>query len=179
MPYLRLLGAFLLAIGLRGQTVCNCNPGNAELMKQRQCSLCAEVEKEPPGSGVVFRKDINPHKPNRIIVMPREHVDGNHGLADYTPEQRTQLWTAAINKGKEIWGDKWGVAYNGDGVRTQCHAHLHVSRLLDGVEWGDPMVVDSPAQIPLPEGHAMWVHPVNGKLHVHRGDQIAETVLLR
>ena len=44
---------------------------------------------------------------------------------------------------------------------------------------GEPLIVDSPDQIPLPEGHAMWVHPVGGKLHVHRDDQIAETVLLR
>ena len=112
-------------------------------MKERPCSLCAEVEKEPADVRIVFRKDINPHKPNRTLVMPRAHAPGAHELSQYTAEQRTELWTAAIQKGKEIWGDGWGVAYNGDGVRTQCHAHLHVSRLLDGVEWGKPLTVDT------------------------------------
>ena len=170
-----------MAVALRAQTACNCDPEKPETLKERQCSLCAEVEKDPPSeTGVVFRKDINPRKPNRIIVMPRMHTPGLHLLSAYTPEQRTELWTAAINKGKEIWGDRWGVAYNSDLVRTQCHAHVHVSRLLDGVEWGDPLVIDSPAQIPLPQGKAMWIHPApGGKMHVHRDSSIAETVLLR
>jgi diadenosine tetraphosphate (Ap4A) HIT family hydrolase len=179
MRLLRPLVALLLGLGLHAQSRCNCDPSQPDTMKERPCSLCAEVEKEPPNVRIIFRKDINPHKPNRIIVMPRAHTPGMHELSEYTPEQRTELWTAAINKGKEMWGDQWGIAYNGDVVRTQCHAHLHVSKLLDGVEWGEPLIVDSPAEIPLPEGHAMWIHPVGGKLHVHRDDQIAETVLLR
>jgi len=179
MGHSRLIWALLLCAGLHAETPCFCNSAEPETMKARQCSLCAEVDKEPAGERIIFRKDINPHKPNRWLVMPRAHAPGQHRLSDYTPEQRTELWTAAINKGKELWGDSWGVAYNGDGVRTQCHAHLHVSKLLPGVEWGDPIIVNSPAEIPLPEGHALWVHPVNGKLHVHRDDQIAETVLLR
>ena len=181
MRLLRLFGALLFAVAVRAQTTCNCEPSNAETMKERQCSLCAEVDKDPPGEmSIVFRKDINPRKPNRIIVMPRAHTSGLHLLSEYTPEQRTALWTAAINKGKEIWGDRWGVAYNSDLVRTQCHAHLHLSRLLDGVEWGEPLVIDSPSQIPLPEGRALWIHQVaGGKLHVHRDNAIAETVLLR
>jgi hypothetical protein len=179
MGFSRPVAALVLAVSVYGQSRCNCNPAQPETMQERQCSLCAEVEKEPANAEIVFRKDINPHKPNRIIVMPRAHTSGSHLLSEYSPEQRTALWTAAIKKGQEIWGDQWGVAYNGDEVRTQCHAHLHVSKLLDGVEWGEPLIVDSAAEIPLPEGHAMWVHPVGGKLHVHRDDQIAETVLLR
>jgi hypothetical protein len=179
MTFPRPLAALVLALGAYAQSRCNCDPSQPDTMQERQCSLCSEVEKEPGDAQVVFRKDINPHKPNRLIVMPRAHTPGLHLLSEYTPEQRTALWTAAIKKGQEIWGDKWGIAYNGDEVRTQCHAHLHLSKLLDGVEWGEPLIVDSPDQIPLPEGHAMWVHPVGGKLHVHRDDQIAETVLLR
>ena len=175
----RPLAALLFPVCLLAQTLCNCDPSKPETMKERQCSLCAEVEKDPPGEAVVFRKDINPRKPNRVIVMPRAHTPGLHVLSEYTPEQRVELWTAAINKGKEKWGDQWGVAYNGDGVRTQCHAHLHVSKLLEGVEWGEPLVISSIAEIPLPEGKAMWIHQAGDKMHVHRDDQIAETVLLR
>lgn len=179
MAWLRPLAALLFPLCLSAQTVCNCDSSKPETMKERQCSLCSEVDQDPPGGPIVFRKDINLRKPNRIIVMPRAHTSGQHLLSDYTPQQRFELWTAAINKGKEKWGDQWGVAYNGDRVRTQCHAHLHVSKLLDGVEWGTPLVISSPAEIPLPEGKAMWIHPAGDKLHVHMDDQIAETVLLR
>jgi hypothetical protein len=40
--------------------------------------------------------------------------------------------------------------------------------------------VSGPAEIPVPEdGGGIWVHPDAGKLHVHLGEQITETVLLR
>ena len=35
------------------------------------------------------------------------------------------------------------------------------------------------AQIPTPGVDGYWIHPVNGKLHVHTGEQVCETVLLR
>jgi hypothetical protein len=172
------LGIIVFAIALAAQTVCNCDPSKPETMTERQCSLCSEVEKAP-GTGPVFLKDSNPRKANRLVVLPRSHKQGLHVMAEYDLRERTVLWTAAINKGKELWGNGWGVAYNGDKVRTQCHAHVHVGKLLPGVEFGEPLVISSPAEIPLPEGHAIWVHPVGDKLHVHRDDQIAETVLLR
>ena len=56
-----------------------------------------------------------------------------------------------------------------------------ISRLLPGVDWGDNFVeVSSPADIPVPGIDGLWIHPgTNGKLKVHRGEQITETVLLR
>ena len=41
-------------------------------------------------------------------------------------------------------------------------------------------MVDGPAAIPVPrDGSGLWIHPQNGKLHVHLGEEITETVLLR
>ena len=95
-------------------------------------------------------------------------------------DQRTQFWTAAIGKARELWGDNWGLAYNGDQARTQCHAHIHIGKLLQGIETDNFVVVAGPAQIPVPkEGTGLWVHPEGAKLHVHLGEQICETVLLR
>jgi hypothetical protein len=40
--------------------------------------------------------------------------------------------------------------------------------------------VDSAAQLPaISDGTGLWFHPSNGKLHVHAGEQITESVLLK
>ena len=101
-------------------------------------------------------------------------------LAEAQPAERTGYWTAAIAKARELWGNQWGIAMNGLERRTQCHAHMHIGKLLDGVEDDGFVVVDSPADIPVPpDGTGIWIHPVGNKLHVHVGDQAAELVLER
>lgn len=150
-------------------------------MKLRQCSLCNEAEKQPPGTKVFFLKDINPRKPNRWLALPRQHGGGAHHLHDLPKQDRTELWAAAIAKAKELFGPAdWGVAYNGESVRTQCHTHLHIGRFVHVAEQSKGyIVVAGPAEIPAPPGAGIWVHPVGTKLHVHFGEQITETVLVR
>jgi hypothetical protein len=150
-------------------------------MQSRECGLCREAESHPADIRYFTLKDNNPRKPNRWLALPRFHVKGPHELADMTPEQRAGLWAAAIAKGQELWGDKWGLAVNGAETRTQCHAHIHIGRLLEGLETSEFIEVDGPQQIPVPRGtgEGLWVHPVGAKLHVHRGELITETVLLR
>lgn len=158
---------------------CDCDPAKPETLEARQCSLCREAEKHPLESRVFLLKDNNPRKPNRWLALPRAHGTTNHPIHDMSPEARTQLWTAAIGKAKELWGDDWGVAYNGDTVRTQCHAHLHIGKLLRGIENTKFIVVSRPSQIPAPPFEGIWVHGQGGKIHVHLGEQTTETVLLR
>ena len=67
---------------------------------------------------------------------------------------------------------------NGSRGRGQCHLHIHIGRLIEGVEWGEAMTVDGPEQIPDPGLLGVWVHPLNGKLHVHI-EMSAENVLAR
>jgi hypothetical protein len=168
-----------LALGdIRG---CNCDTGNlAAMEKQRECSLCVEAEKQPPYIEVFFLKDANPTKPNRILALPRMHAPGGHALSALNPETRHVLWAAAITKAQETWGDTWAIAYNGDQRRTQCHAHLHIGKLLPDQENSNFIVVSGPADIPAPtDGTGLWVHPVGNKLHVHTGQQVNETVLMR
>src|SRR5215470_16293192 len=93
---------------------CACDIANPETMAARECGLCKEAEKQPADAPVFFLKDNNPRKPNRWLVLPRIHGKGGDAFAEMTPAQRTDLWTAAVAKGKEIWGDQWGLAYNGD-----------------------------------------------------------------
>jgi CDP-diacylglycerol pyrophosphatase len=159
---------------------CACDPANAQAMAERTCGLCREAEKQPAGAPVFFLKDINPRKPNRWLALPRTHHEGVKSLLGMTAAERGAFWTAAIAKARELWGDKWGIAMNGDEVRTQCHSHAHIGKLLDGIETSNFVVVKVPAEIPAPkDGTGLWIHPEGSGLHVHLGEQITETVLLR
>jgi diadenosine tetraphosphate (Ap4A) HIT family hydrolase len=148
-------------------------------MEVRQCSLCREAERHSSNEPVFFLKDINPRKPNRWLALPRPHGEANHHLHDMSAADRAQLWAAAIEKGRELWKDEWGLAYNGEKVRTQCHTHIHIGKLLHGIETDKFIVVSKPSQIPAPPGEGIWIHPEGDKLHVHLGEQTTETVLLR
>lgn len=176
---MRILAALFLSTFAWAQTQCACDSKIPETLNARQCSLSKVVAAQPASILVFFLPDANPRKPNRLLALPREEKVGMQSIADLTPETRLALWTQAIEKAKEKWGDRWGIAYNGDNVRTQCHVHIHIGRLIDGVEAGDFVIVDGPAGIPVPGKDGYWIHPVNGKLHVHTGEQICETVLLR
>lgn len=161
-------------------TGCACDITKPETLEARECSLCREAEMQPAEPPVFFLKDINPRKANRLLAIPRFHGEGQHALADMTPQQRLLLWTAAIEKAKSLWGEQWGLAINGEKARTQCHAHIHIGKLMKGIETGRFVVVSSAAKIPVPEdGTGLWVHPVGARLHVHLGEQITETVLVR
>ena len=160
---------------------CACDVTKPETMEARQCSLCREAEKQPPDVKFFFLKDANPMKANRLLVLPRQHKPGAHLLSEFTPEERTEFWTVAIEKAKSLWGDDWGVAINGQEVRTQCHTHIHIGRLIKGadIETKNFIVISRPDQIPDPKDQGLWIHPAGNKMHVHMGEQRTETVLFR
>lgn len=175
-----ILLAALAAAATADVRKCACDAANPQGLAARECGLCREAEKHPANTEVFFLKDINPHKPNRWLALPRIHVEGVRMLSGMTPAQRTAFWTAAIAKARELFGDDWGLAMNGDESRTQCHPHVHIGKLLKGIETSNFIVVDGPGDIPVPkDGTGMWIHPEGKRLHVHLGEQITETVLLR
>ena len=177
-----LLSSFL-SISIFGQPAgtCLCEVVEGQPLTARQCSLTNEAEKQSKTIPYFFVKDLNPRKVNRTLLLPRVYTGGMMELKDLTASQRTALWTAAITKSKELWGADWGVATNGARVRTQCHLHIHIGKMIKGLEKnGKYVVVDSPAKIPVPrDGNGLWIHPQGRKLVVHIGEQAAETVLLR
>ena len=179
----RLLAVLLLAalgVGSADVRSCACDAAKPETLAARECGLCREAENQPASPAVFFLKDINPRKPNRWLALPRPHA---HSLAEMISQARLELWTAAISKAKSLWGDDWGLAVNGDERRTQCHAHVHIGKVLDTAEAENPafVVVDGPAEIPVPkDGTAFWIHSAGNKLHVHaNGEQVTEFVLMR
>ena len=179
------LGFFLAGVSTHAQEPlqCQCDHTSHAAYDQRNCGLCAEVDKAPTDVDVVFVKDNDARKPNRWLALPREHAAGTfQSLSDVPRQQRTELWRQAIARAKQDWGDRWGLAVNGTQARGQCHLHIHIGRLIDAVEWGEAMTVDEPGQIPDPGLLGIWVHPLSGamsgKLHVHI-EMSAETVLAR
>jgi diadenosine tetraphosphate (Ap4A) HIT family hydrolase len=165
------------ALSLADVTNCVCDIASAESLAKRECGLCREAQKQPEDSTVFFLKDINPRKPNRWLALPRTHT---HVFADLTSAERLAFWTAAIAKAHELFGDQWGLAMNGDHSRTQCHVHVHIGKLLDNAEMANGMIVNGPADIPVPrDGSGFWIHPQGGKLCVHLNEETAETVLVR
>ena len=181
MRHLPLLFLICVAIPMGADVSgCVCDVNKPETLAGKECDLCKLAELEPAKPPVFFLKDNSPRKPNRWLALPRGHGKGPDELSQMTARQRFLLWSAAIEKGKSLWGDQWGLAINGPKVRSQCHAHIHIGKLLPGAETRRFVLVDGPAQIPLPENDGgLWVHPRGRKLHVHLGEQTTETVLLR
>ncbi len=159
---------------------CNCDPGQPATLEARQCSLTREALAQPATPPIFFVKDINPTKPNRTLALPRAVRKDLHGLSDMTPAERLEFWTEAIRKAKQMWGDDWGLAINGDHARTQCQPHVHIGKFLGAAENSVFSSIDSPAKIPVPSsGEGLWIHQASGKLHVHTGEDLTETVLMR
>lgn len=175
-----LLGALLLARALPADvTGCACDPFDAAALKRFECSLCAVAEQQPKDAPYFFLKDNNPVKANRWLILPRKHYPGGYSIDGLSDAEWTAFWNAAIRKGRELWGEGWGLAYNGMRQRRQCHGHVHIGRLLNGVERENYIVVRDASRIPRPGTAGMWVHPAGNRLHVHMGEGITETVLLR
>lgn len=160
---------------------CGCDPADAATLAARECSLTNEASKQPGELEVFFLKDSNPRKANRTLALPRRVVPAAmHELKDLSPKERTTLWKAAIAKAIELWGEEWGVAYNGAKVRTQCHLHIHIGKLLRGIDSGEAVFVNRIEDIPVPaDGTGLWIHPAGKRFKVHIKEQICETVLLR
>jgi hypothetical protein len=179
--YLPILALSLLPLSRADVRNCQCDVTIPETMLARECSLCAEAEKHPAEIAYFFLRDANPNKPHRWLALPRFHGSRPQQLNDMTEEQRVGYWSAAIAKAREAWpNDPWGIALNSTERRTQCHLHLHIGRLLPNLPDENFVVVDKPAEIPVPkDGDGIWIHTADGRLHVHSGVASGELNLER
>src|SRR5437660_8759568 len=100
-------------------------------MEARSCSLCREAEKQGVSVKVFLLKDTNPSKPGRWLALPRIHPRSLDLLND---EQRAELWSAAIAKGKRFLTDKWAMAYNAPSVQQQSKVHAQTGNLIPGAK---------------------------------------------
>jgi hypothetical protein len=169
--YLSVIALCLLPLSRADVRACQCDVTIPETLEARECGLCKEAEKQPVDATYFFLRDVNPNKLHRWLALPRFHGNRPQQLLEMTPEQRTAYWSAAIAKARETWpNDPWGIALNSTERRTQCHMHLHIGKLLPNVPDENFVVVDKPADIPVPrEGDGIWIHPVDGRLHIHAG----------
>ena len=164
-----LVAAFAVRADVRD---CVCDLANPRIAETRTCSLCLEAEKHPVSEAAFLQKDNDPTKPNRWLTLPRRHYDGSNPLTEMSAADRQVMWNLAIAKGRELWGDGWAVALNGDIARRQCHEHVHIGKLLNSNETGKAIYVDGPSEL-------LVIADGAGRLHVHTGEQINETVLMR
>jgi hypothetical protein len=112
-------------------------------------------------------------------VLPKAHAPGGHHLHEMPKEVRTQFWTFAIEQARLKFGEEWAAAYNGPSVRTQCHGHLHIGRLIQAAKISNFKVVKRIEDFPAPSDSGVWIYPVPGGFRVHTGEQITETALVR
>jgi len=158
---------------------CVCDPANRESMEARGCGLTKESLSQPANVKYFFLKDSNPRKPNRWLILPTGSGAAAQFIEEMTKEQRLELWRAAVAKAKELFGDEWGLAYNGTTVRTQCHFHIHIGRFIKAAETSRFKTIYRLEDIPVPQDGGLWIHPVGRGYHVHEGEQICETALVR
>lgn len=174
----------LIAASAWAQAVeCGCDHASPGTIEARACGLCQEAEKRAQAGSfeVFFLKDTSPRKPNRTLALPVRHpIRGQQDMRQLTVAERAIFWRAAMAKAQEMWPDAWGLAINSDTVRTQCHLHIHMGKLNEGVDEAGGQTVESVEQIPAPEsGLGIWLHPVTGGFHVHTDREIAEPALMR
>lgn len=175
------LSLFLLSMAAYGDVAgCVCDPAEPVSLEARECGLTREALKQPDTPAVFFLKDINPRKPNRLLALPRSVRKGVYRISEMTPKERAELWSAAIARARKLWGQDWGLAMNGDLVRTQCHVHIHIGKFVQGAESDNFTVIQSVEEIPVPDAEGLWIHATgDGKMHVHTGEILTETILVR
>ena len=175
---LLLLG--LAAIPLFADTSnCACDVTQPETLKARECSLCNEAEKHPSSAEFFVLKDVNPRKPNRWLALVQAHSPGPHALHLLPKDARTRLWRYAIEQAAQRFGENWGLAYNGQIVRTQCHLHIHIGRWIEAADTDKFQLVRRVEDFPAPSDSGLFIRPVKGGFMVLTGEQIVETALVR
>ena len=159
---------------------CDCNLSDPGSMQKRECGLCREAEGQPAGVEFFAVRDINPRKPNRWVIMPKAHMPGSHPLHMMPKPDRDRLWNFAIAEAKKHFAEgEWGIAYNGDKVRTQCHLHVHAGKFIPAAENSKFKFVRRVEQFPAPSEGGILIHPVKNGFHVLTGEDIMETALVR
>ena len=184
LRWLRLLGIAVLACWGLAPLVpmpvvdCPCDHANSGSMSSRVCSLCGTAAKE--SDEIYFLKDINPHKPNRHLALPKAHDTGFQSAADLSESLRAKLWLRAAERAEELFPGRWGLAQNSHYFRTQCHAHIHIGPLSLEVEDTGGMVFETVDEFPnVGQEQGMWVHPKDDGFCVHLDRDLAEIVLVR
>src|ERR1043166_6150127 len=99
-----------------------------------QCLFCKIVKREIPSNVVLetddcfaFR-DINPHAPVHILIVPKTHVASLNDASDPAMIGRLNLVAADIAKQEGIAerGYRTVINTNADAGQTVFHVHLHL-----------------------------------------------------
>lgn len=114
-------------------------------MSKDDCLFCGIANKEIPAEivfeseHVVAFRDINPHAPTHILIIPRVHIATINDLQPGQEAAVGQLFQAARQIAREegIADDGYRVAMNCNAAAGQTVFHLHL-HLLGGRQLGWP-----------------------------------------
>ncbi len=170
--------AFLYARPPLPVAACPCDHAEPGSLSPRVCGLCRTAEEQ--SAPVYFLKDINPHKPNRFLALPKAHETGLQAVGELPADLREQVWSASIAEAERLFGARWGLAHNAYYFRTQCHAHIHMGPLSPEIVDENGTLYDRPSEFPaVGAEQGIWVHPKAGGYCVHLDRDLAEVVLVR
>ena len=156
---------------------CSCDFSTPGGTAKKECALSLIAHNEPGFEVAFLLKDNSAEKPHQWLAMPKGEYGGGSPLSLMKDNERLALWSVAVQKAKDLFGDDWALAMNGYD-RSQCHLHIHIGKMKPGSEKGGGLVIDTLSQIPAPSnGNGVWLHPEGGKLHVHTDEVATEYVL--
>jgi hypothetical protein len=156
---------------------CSCDFSTSGGAAKKECALSFLANNEPTWEAAFLLKDSSAEKPHQWLALPRGEFGGASPLSKMTDSERLALWSVAVQKAKELFGNNWALAMNGR-ERSQCHLHIHIGQFKPAEEKGGGIYIDNLSQIPAPsDGNGVWLHPEGAKLHVHT-DQIATEYVL-
>lgn len=175
------LALFLTPASARADvTQCACDWSNPTSLEARNCSLSKEAMQQPEHVEFFLLKDINPRKPGRWLALPRKPGSGAHDLYHLPSAERNRLWRYAMEEAEKLFpGGLWGLAYNGNKVRTQCHLHIHIGKWVPAAHTSNFRLIKRVEDLPAPEEGGVLLYPVKGGFMVLTGEQIMETALVR
>ena len=157
---------------------CICDLTRPATAASEICRLCVAADKRPRYEIVFAMKD--PARETQWLALPRGKYEGANPLLKMSETERIALWSLAVQKAGDVWGTNWAIAINGAMSETQCHASVHIGRFLAENETPQAAFIDAIEDLPVNfDARGLWFHPVNGRLHIHTGEENADRVLAK
>ncbi|OGP78726.1 MAG: histidine triad nucleotide-binding protein [Deltaproteobacteria bacterium RBG_16_49_23] len=103
---------------------------------EKECAFCQIVRGEKPADivfqneSVVVFKDIRPHAPVHLLIVPKKHIRSLNDLAEQDQEVLSEMILIArkVAQEKEISNSGYRIVFNVErgGGQVIFHLHMHL-----------------------------------------------------